>query len=81
MCQRCLDALREFFPAVPAAEAGNFLFSCTCYPCGEPADVRGQLAKLREQTADYQECYAIADYETMEAMERMKEAERGEKKP
>ena len=63
MCQKCVDAAREFFPAIPKTEIGNWLMSCTCFPFGNGPEERAQIKELRDQTDDYRECYAIADQE------------------
>jgi len=70
MCQLCFDAVHEVFPSVPEAEVGDFLMGTTCFPFGEPHQVRDQLLEMRAQmkTSDYNECYAIADEELGEAL-------------
>jgi hypothetical protein len=70
MCKQCVVALNEVFPEVPKEEWCNFLMDCTCYPFGQPEDVKKQLVALRGKmtTDDYHECYDIADKEIDEAM-------------
>jgi hypothetical protein len=79
MCQQCVDVCREIFPEVPDDEMGDFLFGTTCFPFGEPAQVREQLVDLRSKMAtdDWHECFAIADQEVHEEMKAAEEQMKG----
>jgi len=48
MCERCIEAVREVFPAVPDADMMTLLWAATCYPFGAPEDVRQQLVAMRD---------------------------------
>jgi hypothetical protein len=61
MCKLCVDAVREIFPDVPEGEIHEFLTACTCFGFGSPDEVRQDIQDLRKETADYHECYALAD--------------------
>lgn len=69
MCQACVDACRELFPSVPSSEMFAFLMDTTCFPAGNPEQVRQNLEENRSRmkTCDYRECYEIADADLNEA--------------
>jgi hypothetical protein len=73
MCIKCVEAVTETFPEVPDAEVGNFLMSCTAFPCGDAETVLRQLRELRAKTSNYKACYGIVEDEMEKAMKRYKE--------
>jgi len=70
VCIKCVEALAETFPDVPENEAGDFLMSCTAFPCCDPETLLAQLKALRAQTSDYKACYRIVEDE-MERQSKM----------
>ena len=46
MCVKCVEAVREFFPAVAEKDYGELLYNATCYPFGGPEDVARQLREM-----------------------------------
>lgn len=72
MCVKCAEAVTETFPEVPDAEVGDFLMSCTAFPCCDAETVLRQLQELRAKTSNYKACYGIVEEEMNQAMAQYK---------
>jgi hypothetical protein len=77
MCQKCLDAVRRWFPEIGENDIGELLWGATCFPFGGPEQVEEQLRKMHDKgltTAD--EAMAYSDSE-MERQMREAQAQGG----
>lgn len=48
MCQRCVDAVKKYFPDCPVKEYGNFLLEATPFPCGTAQDTETALRRHKQ---------------------------------
>lgn len=48
MCQKCVDAVIEIFPDADDDYRNYLLWNYTCFPFGEPEQVREMLEHVRE---------------------------------
>lgn len=79
MCQKCVDAIKEYWPNLPEERWSDLLFNCTCYPCGDGDDVAKQVKEMAEKSGqDLNKACQIACDEMDEAMEKCNEAFRDE---
>lgn len=69
MCQKCVDAVRQYYPQLPEKEWGNFLMGVTCFPFGCGEQVAEQLQRTKRNTdGSVGAAYAYADTEMTMAM-------------
>lgn len=69
MCQKCVDAVQEYYPDCPQQMMGDFLFAATCFPFGTPEKVREQLANMRARGQDtWRKALAYTDEQVTQAM-------------
>jgi len=50
MCQKCVDAVKKYFPSLRKKDYGELLMSATAFPFGSPAYIEGQLKKLSHKS-------------------------------
>ena len=69
MCQKCVDAVKKYWPNLPEDKWDSLLWGATCFPAGEPEQVEQQLQELAEQSGcDFDKAMAIANMESEKAM-------------
>lgn len=69
MCQKCVDAVKLYYPKLPEKKYGDFLFGTTCFPFGEPERVAEQLATMKRDTdGSVEAAYVYAERTTDMAM-------------
>ena len=68
------ELVKTVFPDADDEVAKNFLWSCTCFPCGSVRQVYQQTRKkYRQSKGDIYKCFAIAEEEVEIAMSSLKE--------
>lgn len=75
MCEKCLEAVRRYFPKVREVDAAELLVSATSYPFGEHREIARQLRNLsRRKHCDgtLATACAIADTDMDRAMRKMR---------
>jgi len=50
MCQKCVDAVKKYFPNLRKKDYGELLMSATAFPFGSAAYVEGQLKQLAHKS-------------------------------
>lgn len=50
MCQRCVDAVRKYYPQVSDEDMGDFLMAATAFPAGGSDLIERQLKEAKEAT-------------------------------
>lgn len=70
MCEKCVEAVRKYFPNLSQEDYGELLMGATCFPFGPPEMVEAQLKELQEKTdGSLLGALAFADAELIKAME------------
>jgi len=73
MCQKCADAIKEYWPNLPEDKWGDLLMNCTCFPCGCGDDVAKQVKEMAEKSGqDLHKACCIACAEMDAAHEQYK---------
>jgi hypothetical protein len=50
MCEKCVEAVKKWYPELPEDQWDDLLMDATCFPFGSPEMVEKQLKELREKT-------------------------------
>lgn len=50
MCERCVELLKQYYPHLSEADAGELLMGATAFPFASPEYIEKQLKELREKT-------------------------------
>lgn len=50
MCQKCVDAVKKYYPKLPKKHYGDLLMNATAFPFGQPEYIAKQLKELRRKT-------------------------------
>ena len=50
MCEKCLLAVKKYYPDLPESDYGDLLMSATAFPHGNHETVERQLKETREAT-------------------------------
>lgn len=50
MCQKCLEAVKKYYPHLTGEDVGLLLWSATAYPMGGPEQIERQLKEVRAAT-------------------------------
>jgi hypothetical protein len=50
MCEKCVEAVKRWYPELPENQWSGLLLGATCFPFGGPEQVEEQLKELREKT-------------------------------
>lgn len=81
MCQKCLDAVKRWWPDLPKEQYGEMLWSVTCFPFGGAEQIESQIKDMAERSGcDLRAAMAIADDELTEAMAEFRKTEAAEAK-
>jgi hypothetical protein len=46
MCQKCVDAVKRYYPDLPESDYGTLLLGATAFPFGGPDIIEKQLAEV-----------------------------------
>ena len=69
MCQRCVEAVKRYWPDLPQGDYGRLLWSCTAFPAAKPETVEQQVRDMAERSGcDLGKAMKIVDEETNAAM-------------
>lgn len=50
MCQKCTDAIKEYWPNLPEHKWSDLLMNCTCFPFGDHEQVAKHLKEMAEKS-------------------------------
>ena len=79
MCQKCVDAIKKYWPDLPEEDWRHLLWGATPYPCGSAEDVVQAIRQMAERSGcDVGLACAIADTELERDMEAAAIAAAGE---
>ena len=69
MCQKCIDAVKKFWPDLPENQYSDLLWNITCFPFGDHNDVLSQVKEMAEKSGcNLDKAMAIANEQTKRAM-------------
>ena len=51
MCQKCVDAVKKYFPKLPKKHYGDLLMGATAFPVGDAKTIERQLKELVRRKA------------------------------
>ena len=69
MCQRCVEAVKRYWPDLPQGDYGRLLWNCTAFPVAMPETIEQQVRDMAERSGcDLGKAIQIADQELDEAM-------------
>jgi hypothetical protein len=69
MCQRCVEAVKHYWPDLPKEDYGTLLWSCTAFPFASPERTEEQIRIAAEKSGcDLGKAIALAEREMDEAM-------------
>ncbi len=72
MCQKCLDAVKRYWPDLPKEDYGELLFSCTAFPFADLETTKQQIREMAEKSGrDLLKAMVIAEEETREAIKKI----------
>jgi hypothetical protein len=77
MCQKCLDAVRKYWPGLSSEDMNTLLWEGTAFPFGSGDVIAGQLKKLAERSGrDLEKALTLAWNDMSAAMAEMERRER-----
>ena len=76
MCEKCVDAVKQYWPSLPENQYGNLLYGATSFPFGDHEQVCKQVKELAEQTGcNLDQAIAIACEEMDREMKAARDTE------
>lgn len=71
MCDKCVEAVKMYWPDLPLEQYPELLWGATCFPFGDHEMVANQVREMAGKAkCDLHVALAIADQETREMIER-----------
>jgi len=82
MCEKCLLAVKKYYPDLPESDYGELLMSATAFPFGHGETIEKQLKEASEATdGSLNQAIGYAEYKMDKAYGRYKAAEKIKEQP